>query len=130
MFSLPMHIEVPDITAGRLEAMFDAIPTEGEELKNFTRIVKLQPFQEAINKLQPQIWINGIRHSDTAQRKDLDILSIDKRGILKVAPLYYWDSEQTMRYIKKNKLPSCQNYFDPTKPKHNEECGLHLEHAS
>ncbi len=130
MLELPMHIEVPAVSAARLNAQLGSIPTEGRALADFTRIVKLDPFQRAINKLQPQIWINGIHKSDTEHRKELDILSIDRRGILKVAPLFYWTREQTMAYVEKHNLPSCHYYFDPTKPADSKECGLHLEHAT
>ena len=130
MFKLPMHVEVPAISAARLNARLGGIPTEGEALREFTRIVKLDPFERALDKLKPQLWINGIHRSDTEHRKELDILSIDNRGILKVAPLFNWTAEQTLAYVAERQLPTCRHYYDPTKPTADTECGLHLENAA
>lgn len=125
--NLAIHIEVPSITCERLNVIFGGIPTlaEPEEHKKFTRIVKLDPFERALNKFKPKIWISGIRKSDNAFRNNLDILSIDHQNILKVAPIFYWTDEQVTAYMQEHELPSCRHYFDPTKAESDRECGLH-----
>ena len=123
-----MQIYIPQITAERRNAIMGGIPhpdDDREVHEEFTRQVKLEPFALAIENLQPEIWISGIRQNETEFRKSLDILSIDNRGMLKVAPIFYWSDQELQDYMASNELPSCRHYFDPTKVEDGRECGLH-----
>lgn len=123
-----MHIYIPQITAERRNAIMGGIPhpdDDPEVHEEFTRQVKLEPFSLALQELQPEVWISGIRRDETDFRKTLDILSWDSRGILKVAPIFYWSEEQLQAYMDAHQLPSCRHYFDPTKVEDGRECGLH-----
>ena len=125
--SLDARVYVPSVTPERLNVLLGGIPTldEPEKHAEFTRIVKLEPFQRALTELNPKVWISGIRRDDTDFRKSLDVLSYDNEGILKVAPIFYWDDEQIENYMEQHELPSCRHYFDPTKVESGRECGLH-----
>lgn len=123
-----MQIYIPQITAERRNAIMGGIPhpdDDPEVHEEFTRQVKLEPFDKALQDLQPEVWISGIRREETDFRKTLDILSWDNRGILKVAPIFYWSEEQVQDYMDLHQLPSCRHYFDPTKVEDGRECGLH-----
>lgn len=124
---LDARVYAPSVTSERLNVMLGGIPTldDPEQHAEFTRIVKLEPFQRALSELKPQVWISGIRQQDTEFRKSLDVLSYDKNGILKVAPIFYWSDDQIEEYMTVNDLPSCRHYFDPTKVESGRECGLH-----
>ena len=124
---LNMKIYVPEVTSERLNILMGGIPTldEPEKHAEFTRIVKLEPFERALMDLDPKIWIPGIRQGDTDFRKSLDVLSYDKRGILKVAPIFRWTDDDLSNYMVEHDLPSCRHYFDPTKVESGRECGLH-----
>ena len=124
---LDYHVYSPLMTSERRNAVMGGIPTmDDEEMHTeFTRQVKLEPFNRAINEWAPEIWITGIRQQETEHRKSLDVLSWDARGILKVAPLFYWSDKQVEEYMKDNELLSCRHYFDPTKVQDGRECGLH-----
>ncbi|NNL57306.1 MAG: phosphoadenosine phosphosulfate reductase family protein [Pseudomonadales bacterium] len=124
---LNMHIFTPEMTSERRNAIMGGIPTiEDEALhEEFTRQVKLEPFARAVSSLQPEIWLTGIRQQETEHRKTLDIVSYDGRGILKVAPMFYWSDEQVDNYMQAHELVSCKHYFDPTKVHDGRECGLH-----
>lgn len=123
-----MQIYIPQLTAERRNAIMGGIPhpdDDPEVHEEFTRQVKLEPFAKALDDLQPEVWISGIRREETDFRKTLDILSWDNRGILKVAPIFYWSEEQLQDYMDTHQLPSCRHYFDPTKVEDGRECGLH-----
>lgn len=123
-----MQIYIPQWTAERRDAIMGGIPhpdDDPEVHEEFTRQVKLEPFQKALDDLQPEVWISGIRKEETEFRQGLDILSIDNRGILKVAPFFYWSEEQLAAYMRQYDLPSPRHYFDPTKVEDGRECGLH-----
>ena len=124
---LDYHVYSPLMTSERRNAVMGGIPTMDDEVLHteFTRQVKLEPFNRAIDEWAPEIWITGIRQQETEHRKTLDVLSWDARGILKVAPLFYWSDEQVEQYMKDNELLSCRHYFDPTKVQDGRECGLH-----
>jgi phosphoadenosine phosphosulfate reductase len=124
---LDIRVYSPLMTSERRNAIMGGIPTVDEEERHreFTRQVKLEPFARALADLQPQVWFTGIRREETEHRKTLDILSIDDRGILKVAPLFYWSDEDVEQYMARHQLPTCRHDFDPTKVHDGRECGLH-----
>lgn len=126
--SLDIRVYIPQMTAERRNALMGGIPhpDDDEALhKEFTRQVKLEPFARAMKDIQGEVWITGIRQQETDFRKNLDILTYDDRGLLRVAPIFYWTDEQLEDYVKAHELPSCRHYFDPTKVLDGRECGLH-----
>lgn len=124
---LKVHVYAPQMTSERRNAIMGGVPTiQDEDLhQEFTRQVKLEPFERALAEFKPQLWLTGIRQEETEHRQGLDIVSMDGRGILKVAPLFYWSEEQVEAYMAAHALPSCRHYFDPTKVHDGRECGLH-----
>ena len=124
---LNVHVYSPQMTSERRNAIMGGVPTiQDEDLhQEFTRQVKLEPFERALRDHQPEVWLTGIRQEETEHRQGLDIVSGDGRGILKVAPLFYWSEEQVEAYMAEHELPSCRHYFDPTKVHDGRECGLH-----
>ena len=124
---LNIHVYSPQMTSERRNAIMGGIPTVDEEERHreFTRQVKLEPFDRALADFGPEVWLTGIRREETEHRKTLDIVSLDARGIIKVAPLFYWTEEQVEDYMEQQQLPSCRHYFDPTKVQDGRECGLH-----
>ncbi|MEH6584536.1 MAG: phosphoadenosine phosphosulfate reductase family protein [Halioglobus sp.] len=124
---LNMHVYSPQMTSERRNAIMGGIPTVDEEERHqdFTRQVKLEPFAEALEEFAPEIWLTGIRQEETDHRKSLDIVSMDNRGIIKVAPIFYWSEDDVDEYMEQHQLPTCKHYFDPTKVHDGRECGLH-----
>lgn len=123
---LNLHVFNPLMSSERRLALHGGVPAyEEPEFQAFVEQVKLEPFNRALQNLQPRVWLTGIRQEETEHRKNLDIVSMDERGILKVAPLFYWQEADLEAYLKKYGLPNCKHYFDPTKVRDNAECGLH-----
>ena len=125
---LNMKVYNPLASSERRNALMGGIPhpdDNPELFEEFTRQVKLEPFQRALDELKPEVWLTGIRRDETDFRKTLDILSLDNRGLLRVAPLFYWSDEDVDNYMRSYGLPSCKHYFDPTKLSSDAECGLH-----
>jgi phosphoadenosine phosphosulfate reductase len=124
---LNLHVYSPEMTSERRNAIMGGVPTiQDEELHEvFTRQVKLDPFARALSEHQPAVWLTGIRKEETEHRQGLDIISMDARGIIKVAPLFYWSEEDVEAYMAEHELPTCRHYFDPTKVHDGRECGLH-----
>lgn len=122
-----IHVYSPQMTSERRNAIMGGIPTVDEEERHqeFTRQVKLEPFDRALQDFAPELWLTGIRREETEHRKTLDIVSVDARGIVKVAPIFYWSEEDVEEYMAQHQLPTCRHYFDPTKVQDGRECGLH-----
>ncbi len=125
---LNLHVYSPEMTAERINVRLGGVPLPDEPEKHawFTQVVKLNPFQRALSELQPEIWITGIRREETEHRRGLDIVSVDRRGIVKVAPFFEQSEADLEAYMLEHSLPTCRHYFDPTKVEAGRECGLHL----
>lgn len=94
----------------------------------FTEEVKLEPFARALRETAPRVWFTALRATDTAVRAQMEPVSINPDGLIKVAPLLHWSSKQLHDYCQQHGLPNNFDYVDPTKGEDNRECGLHLTH--
>ena len=94
----------------------------------FTEEVKLEPFARALRETAPKVWFTALRATDTAVRAQMDPVSINPDGLIKVAPLLHWSSKDLHEYCVKHGLPNNFDYVDPTKGEDNRECGLHIAH--
>ncbi len=94
----------------------------------FTEEVKLEPFARALREMAPKVWFTALRATDTAVRAQMDPVSINPDGLIKVAPLLHWSSKELHEYCEAHNLPNNFDYLDPTKGQDNRECGLHLAH--
>lgn len=129
MQQLPLNMQIytPRISAERWNSLYGGIPQldEPDLHEQFTRNIKLEPFDRALRELQPELWFTGIRRGETEFRNSLDVVSLDRRGMLRVAPIFDWSDADVQAYMERHALPTCRHYFDPTKVLDNRECGLH-----
>jgi len=119
---------LPRITAAHRDAVHGPIPKSHEEqcLKEFSALMKLEPFQRGMKELAPTVWITALRKVQNTNRAGLDIVSEDKNfNTLKVSPVFHWSDEQMDAYLKEHNLPNEWDYFDPAKADEQRECGLH-----
>lgn len=124
--NLNVKTYVPAQTRAFRDAQMGGIPDVDSPLHEaFTEQVKLEPFRRALGELDPDVWFNAIRKDQTEFRAALDVLSLSKDGILKVAPLFYLSDADLDAYQARHNLPNEFDYFDPTKVLERRECGLH-----
>jgi phosphoadenosine phosphosulfate reductase len=123
---LNVKLYTPKQTAAYRDALFGGIPdVNSPQHEEFTKQVKLEPFQRAMKQQQPDVWFTNLRKGQTSFRDSIDILSYSKDGLLKVSPFYHWSDEKLDAYLEEHDLPNEFKYFDPTKVLANRECGLH-----
>lgn len=123
---LKVKLYTPKETSAYRDAFFKGIPgVDSPDHDEFTRQVKLEPFQRAMTEQNPDVWFTNLRKGQTNFRDSIDILSYSKDGLLKVSPFYHWSDEKLDGYLREHKLPNEFKYFDPTKVLDNRECGLH-----
>lgn len=126
--ALNLKAFLPRITAAHRDAIYGPIPSTEEEeaLKQFSALMKLEPFQRGMKELAPTVWITALRKIQNPNRAGLDIVSQDGNfGALKVSPLFYLDDEDLDAYLAQHQLPNEWDYYDPAKADEKRECGLH-----
>ncbi|OOR90693.1 phosphoadenylylsulfate reductase [Moraxella caviae] len=119
---------IPAQTRAFRDVAMGGIPDVDSPLHaEFTEQVKLEPFRRALGELDPDVWFNAIRKDQTEFRGALDVLSLSKDGVLKVAPLFHLSEAELDAYQEQHGLPNEFDYFDPTKVLAHRECGLHTQ---
>ena len=128
LLKLNLKVCLPRITAAHRDAVWGPIPAADNEtgLKQFSALMKLEPFQRGMKELAPKVWITGLRKVQSGTRAALDIVSLDTNfGTVKVSPVFYWSDEEMEAYLEEHDLPNEWDYFDPAKADEKRECGLH-----
>ncbi|MDE3068211.1 MAG: phosphoadenosine phosphosulfate reductase family protein [Verrucomicrobiota bacterium] len=128
LLKLNLKAYLPRISAAHRDAICGGIPSTDDEkaLKEFSALMKLEPFQRGMRDLAPTVWITALRKVQNSNRAGLDIVSQDNNfGALKVSPVFYWTDADMEIYLKQQNLPNEWDYFDPAKADDRRECGLH-----
>ena len=128
LLNLDIRAYLPRISAAHRDAIHGPIPSlEDEEgLKEFSALMKLEPFQRGMKELAPRVWITALRKVQNPNRAGLDIVSLDANfGALKVSPVFHWSDADLEQYLDRHNLPNEWDYFDPAKADEKRECGLH-----
>ena len=119
---------LPRLTPAHRDALHGPIPTTEDEagLKQFSALMKLEPFQRGMRELAPTVWLTALRQVQNPNRAGLDIVSLDGNfGALKVSPFFYATDADLEAYLAAHQLPNEWDYFDPAKADEKRECGLH-----
>jgi phosphoadenosine phosphosulfate reductase len=133
LLKLNLKPYLPKISAAHRDAIYGEVPSTDDEagLKQFSALMKLEPFQRGMKELAPTVWITALRQVQNPNRAGLDIVSEDKNfGALKVNPVFYWSDADLENYLKQHHLPNEWDYFDPAKADDKRECGLHASWGS
>jgi len=128
--SLNLKPYFPKMTAAHRDALSGPVPGPEDEgaLKEFSAVMKLEPFQRGMRELAPKVWITALRKSQNLNRAGLDIVVQDSNfGTLKVSPLLNWSDAELEAYLAEHGLPNEWDYFDPAKADEKRECGLHAD---
>jgi phosphoadenosine phosphosulfate reductase len=123
--NLNIDLYVPKQSVAYRDVVLGIPSVTDEKHKEFTQQVKLEPFKRAMNNHGPDVWFTNLRKGQTALRDNLDILSLDSKGVLKVSPFYYYSDAELDDYMQEHELLNEFKYYDPTKGLENRECGLH-----
>ncbi|MGE0388117.1 MAG: phosphoadenosine phosphosulfate reductase family protein [Gammaproteobacteria bacterium] len=123
--NLNLQVYAPRVTSARRYAVLEGVPTlDDPGHEEFTREVKLEPFERALRELRPDHWFTGIRAEHNEFRRSLGVVSRGPFGVVRVAPLHAWSDADMAAYLAGHGLPDNPNYVDPTKVLGDRECGL------
>jgi phosphoadenosine phosphosulfate reductase len=119
---------LPQLSVAHRDAIYGPVPSPEDEagLKEFSALMKLEPFERGMRELRPKVWLTALRKVQNPSRAGLDIVSHDANfGTLKVSPVFYWTDSDMEAYLAEHQLPNEWDYFDPAKADEKRECGLH-----
>jgi phosphoadenosine phosphosulfate reductase len=128
LLKLNLKAYLPRISAAHRDALSGPVPDMDNEegLKQFSALMKLEPFQRGMKELAPKVWLTALRQVQNPNRAGLDIVSPDQNfGTLKVSPVFYLSDADMEAYLREHELPNEWDYFDPAKADDKRECGLH-----
>ena len=127
LLKLNLNVYLPRVSAAHLNTRYRGIPdADTNAHKEFSHIVKIEPFNRAFAELKPDVWFSGIRKEETEFRQKQNIFTFDAaRNVIKVSPLFNLSENEVDAYLATHRLPIEHDYFDPTKIAPNRECGLH-----
>ena len=129
LLKLNLRIYLPLRSRAHREAVDGPVPAlDDPRHAAFTEEVKLEPFARALRETAPKVWFTALRATDSAVRAQMEPVSINPDGLIKVAPLLHWSSKDLYQYCEQHGLPNNFDYVDPTKGEEQRECGLHLAH--
>ena len=125
---LNLRTYVPGITAAHRDALYGPIPDLDDEegLRQFSAVMKLEPFERAMRELAPTVWITALRKVQNPHRAALDVVTHDDNfNTTKVSPVFHLSDDEMEAYLRQHDLPNEWDYFDPAKADEKRECGLH-----
>ena len=126
---LNLQIYLPRRSRAHRDAVDGPVPAlDDPRHAAFTQEVKLEPFARALRETAPKVWFTALRATDSAVRAQMEPVSINPDGLIKVAPLLHWSAKDLYEYCAQHGLPNNFDYVDPTKGEEQRECGLHLAH--
>lgn len=102
---LNLHVFQSKQSTAWQEACFGKLWEQGTKgLKKYNHINKVEPMQQALNKLEVGSWFAGLRRQQAISRSDLSVLRIQD-GRFKMHPIIDWSSRDVHHYLSLHNLP-------------------------
>lgn len=148
---LDIRVYQPKVSSARLQALWGNL-WEGakEDQDRYGMLTKIEPMNRALKETGADVWLSGLRHSQSKSRLDRPLVERQKKT-LKAYPILDWADAQVDLYFRQNQLPrhplAANGYatmgdWHSTHPELNGnreatrfngekyECGLHLDSGS
>lgn len=114
--NLNLKTYLPKLTAAHRDAIHGPIPNGNDEaeLKMFSTMMKLEPFQRGMKELAPAVWITALRKVQNPECAKLDLLAVDNiYNTLRINPVLYWKDADMEAYLIQHNLSNEWDYIDP-----------------
>lgn len=104
-FGTDLRVFQPAMTAARMEAIHGRLwEGEGKAAEQYGVITKIEPMARALKELNADVWLSGVRRSQSTSRADRGLAEQQKRT-LKVYPILDWADAQVSAYMHDRDLP-------------------------
>jgi phosphoadenosine phosphosulfate reductase len=145
---LDLRIYQPSVSAARMQALWGNLwENSQEDADRYGLITKIEPMNRALREIGADVWLSGLRRSQSSTRADRPFVEQQKRTV-KAYPILDWADAQVDLYFHQNNLPrhplAAQGYvtmgdWHSTRPAAKDsaessrfdgekyECGLHLD---
>jgi len=102
---LNLHVYRAQLSPAWQEARYGRLWEQGlEGIELYNRMNKVEPMQRALEELEVQAWIAGLRRQQADSRRDLSVLA-RQNGRLKIHPIIDWTDRDVYRYLSQHDLP-------------------------
>ncbi|MCT0231308.1 phosphoadenylyl-sulfate reductase [Synechococcus sp. CS-1324] len=105
---LPIRLEVAQAEVGpaRMEALHGRLWETGQlaDMERYLQLRKVQPLDQAFERLRVSCWASGVRSSQTDHRRTMQHLQ-DVRGRWSLRPLLAWTARDVFYYMEEHSLP-------------------------
>ena len=104
-WGLDIRVFNPAISSARQEALYGKLWEDGlEGNKKYGLLNKVEPMNRALSEMGADVWISGLRRSQSATRADRPFAE-QQSSTMKVYPILDWADEQVVSYYSDNYLP-------------------------
>ena len=105
LLDINLHIYTPKFTAARIEALWGKLWEQGDFGEaRYAHLTKIEPMNRALDELGAQVWMSGLRRSQSRTRRGRDFVE-QQNQILKAYPILDWTDDQVDQYCLENDLP-------------------------
>ena len=105
-FGTDLRVYQPTHTAARMEALWGKLWEQGlEGLSKYAVLTKIEPMDRALRELEADVWISGLRRSQSSSRVERPYAEQQKKT-LKVYSILDWADAQVAFYMNERKLPN------------------------
>ena len=103
--NINVKVYQPKLTAARQEAIYGKLWEQGEEGNSrYGLINKVEPMNRALQELDVDVWLSGLRRSQSSTRVGRQFAEQQKQT-LKVYPILDWSDSQVCAYFHEHQLP-------------------------
>ncbi|KAB2638852.1 MAG: phosphoadenylyl-sulfate reductase [Verrucomicrobia bacterium] len=103
---LDLRIYQPNITSARLQALSGELWNAGKAgADKYAMLTKIEPLNRALRELGADVWLSGLRRSQSKTRADRPFAEQQKKT-LKVYPILDWADAQMAQYFYEHELPA------------------------
>jgi len=105
-FGTDLRVYHPTHSAARIEALWGKLWEQGTEgLSKYAMLTKIEPMDRALRELGTDVWISGLRRSQSSSRVERPFAEQQKKT-LKVYPILDWADAQVSFHMRDHDLPS------------------------
>jgi phosphoadenosine phosphosulfate reductase len=148
MLDLDLRIYQPAVSAARMQSLWGNLWEDGQDgAERYGLITKIEPMNRALRETGADVWLSGLRRSQSKTRVDRAFVEQQKKTV-KAYPILDWADAQVDLYFHQNGLPRhplaekgyvTMGDWHSTRPVENGdveatrfngekfECGLHLD---
>ena len=104
-WGLDIRVFNPAISSARQEALYGKLWEQGEKgNRKYALINKVEPMNRALSEIGGDVWLSGLRRSQSSTRVDRAIAE-QQKATMKVYPILDWADAQVASYFHEHDLP-------------------------